>query len=147
MSEGGYGPDTMKKWKIWAAFQVGLICYLELVYFGNGLEGVLGALAFSIITILFGVLLSAFVINGFLINAVFHLFFERPIVWDGIIVIVIAMLPITAAVLFFFFATVYKILTGDYGDDTAPGSAVLATAPLYCRVSYDSYKSMKQSSS
>ena len=141
MSEEGYGPETMKKWKIWAAVQVGLVCFFELVFWGHGLTEVLGALAFSIITIFLGVLLSAGLINRFL----FGLLLDRPIEWGTLIAFGIVLFPVTGAVLLLFFMSVYKFLTGDYTEDTDTPilSAVWATVPLYCRVSYEGYKEAK----
>ena len=133
----GYGPETMKKWKIWAAFQVGLICFFELVFWGHGLTEVLGALACSILTIFLGVFLSAFIINTML----FCQLLARPIEWGSLIVSGIVIFPITGVVLLVFFISIYKVLTGDYEEDTPPAiSAAWATAPLYCRVSYEGYK-------
>ena len=137
-----YRSETMKQWKIWAAVQAALICCLELVFFGHGFEEVLLAFAFSIPCILVGAFLSGYIINGLIFSALL----DRPIDWGNIILIGLFCSPITGIALFFFFGTVYKIFTGDYTEftDTGPYSAVLATAPLYCKLSNETYKQSKE---
>jgi hypothetical protein len=134
--------ENIKVWIIYGIGFVGLVCFVELVIWRNGLDMVLEALELSIVTMFVGALFSGYLIN----MLIFDVLLTKPIDWGDMLMIGGLCLPCTGATLWIFSTTVYGLISSDYPESNNTGflTAVLCTAPIYIRASYAAFKSAKE---